>query len=256
MPRAETRRTRRRAAAVTGGLVMCRCKTRCLSYNEATGRYDGEGEAVTPDTRARHRRDERLAGLLHLNMAAEAEGNVNIRNANTQEDWQRAWTTLIQAHLNALQELPAIAPNHRLEFLNNPVEHGPYVYDYALDEDEFTDSPASPNSGVHALDTMAKSNRVYLDRENTLWELQRTLQTFEQTPEVTRLRRETLDELTLLERSKAMQWETTRGSPFQGPFFNTGTCQLPTQQTLFSMEVTPTLCRSVFPKAVEAAKAN
>ncbi|KAJ3525918.1 hypothetical protein NMY22_g10376 [Coprinellus aureogranulatus] len=217
MPKARTQPPRRkRKSEGETGLVICRCKARCLKLNPATGKYEGQGVPVSPKTRVRHRRDERLSALL-----ANTEGSsLVIQEADLDDDHDRQgmWEELIRAHLEGLQDLAVTSSQHPLQFTNNPKEGGPYSYEY---DEELGELPDCPNVGRHALDTTVPTNRAYLNKENTLWELCRTLESFTLTDTTRHLRSEAYQQLALIEREKAFQWETLRLGYARGPHYST-----------------------------------
>ena len=138
-------------------------------------------------------------------------------------DDQRKLEDLIRMHLETLDLMPAPVENLNLQFINNPRVHGPYIYDYSQDGGEARQvRESSPNTGPHALDTTANCNKPYLVRENTLWELSRTLQSFIPTPTTLSLLERATEALSFIELYKAMQWETLRAQESGEPYFNTG----------------------------------
>lgn len=216
-----------------GGLVLCRCKTRCLEFNPETGRYEGNGKKVTPKIKAVHSRDERLVALLQNGVQANDE-NMD-RHLPPMDDIsdesllendsvnQRKWQELITAHLDVLDEMASPVGNNDLKFVNDPAIHGPFIYEYSLEEEADGRDPSSlPNTGPHALDNTAPCNQAYLEREKTLWELGRTLESFEPTVETLVLQERVNRSQCELEMQKALQWETARGQHTSGPYFNTG----------------------------------
>jgi hypothetical protein len=131
------------------------------------------------------------------------------------------WVELMRHQLALFQELPTTTPDRPLKFLNDPKELGKYQFDYQ-EEGESATLPR-PNTGIHVLDPRDVANCCYLNQENALWEMLRTLQTFQQTPDIFQLRLNVLEALISMEREKALQWETCRGGVMNGLYFNTGT---------------------------------
>ncbi|KAJ3544294.1 hypothetical protein NMY22_g2823 [Coprinellus aureogranulatus] len=216
MPKAQAQPPRRNRKSSKPGLVVCRCKARCLKLNPATGKYEGKGVPMSPKARVRHRRDERLSALLAETIGTSSA--IRPVDLDDEPDNQRAWETLIRAHLEAIHDIPITSFRHPLEFANNPKESGPYQYEY---DEEASTLPECPNSGLSALDTGVPANRRYLNKENALWEICRTLDSFEQSSTIQNLRSEVFQELVLLEREKAFRWETLREGYTGGPHYNT-----------------------------------
>ncbi|RXW15897.1 hypothetical protein EST38_g9952 [Candolleomyces aberdarensis] len=224
MPKSTDRQNRRTRTA-RNGLVLCRCKSSCLRFNETTGKYEGPGEWIPPQRRAWHRTDDRLAALLQPLQEPDAVQERLVPNVETEaeDQWSNAregrWVELMRHQLALVQELPATTLERPLKFANNPKELGDYQLEYQ-EEDDSGILPR-PNTGLQALDPRNIANRRYLDQENTLWEMLRTLQTFQRTPDILQLRLDVLEALVSLEREKALQWETCRGGVVDGPYFNT-----------------------------------
>lgn len=232
MPKLKASKKQRKAP----GLVLCRCKTRCLTFNAERGIYEGPGEHVTPKTRSDHRRDERLHELL----SSKAQGNtiavpippgqdVSDDDRPPGTDNQHHWEEIIELRLNTFREMPVDYGGgaDALLFCNSPKEYGAYEFEYPEFDDEagegYQELPAPfPNTGAHSLVEDALCNRRYLERESMLWEICRTLESFRKTESTVRLHREAFGQLHELEREKALRWETEREGFAAGPSFNTG----------------------------------
>lgn len=165
--------------------------------------------------------DDRLAALLQPN---NGFNEVPIEAPQAEEDnlaREERWVQMIQAQLTVYQELPVTSLDNPLKFINHPKDNGEYQLDYPENGDRVGILP-HPNTGTHALHTRHQANRPYIDQENALWEMLRTLQTFQQTNTVVALYSNVYDTLFGMEREKAMQWETARGRRDDRPVFSTG----------------------------------
>ena len=147
------------------GLVLCRCKTRCLKFNIERGVYEGSGEHVTPKTRSFYRRDERLVELLRgarramdpaVDPTAELQQLLGDNSIDRDEEVpQSQWERILEIHLNVLRDMPVgRSGESELVFTNNPKEYGPYDFEYSEDAVDGLSRPFStpfPNTGAHSL---------------------------------------------------------------------------------------------------------
>ena len=207
--------------------VICRCKTHCLTYNAATGKYDGSGERISMVVRAFHRRDDRLRALLRqsLTLVDEDNGGKYIHHLPSSDSSEANWLPLIRTQVHFMLEMQSVPVDKHLTFLNDPTSSGPYLSEFDRIEDyDLQPQPIpAPNTGHFALKTDKTINPAVLEAENCLWELHRTLQVFVPTEEVVDLHREVYEGLVAIDRQKQMHWETLRGAPSNQPYFNTGT---------------------------------
>lgn len=208
------------------GTVICKCKTNCLKYSEATGQYEGPGQRVSPSERAKHRRDDRLRALIRqtLLLTDDDNGSQHIHPLPPSDSDETDWLPLIRAQIPLMLELHNVGPDQHLMFMNDPTRSGPYSSEMELLEgsDVQPQSLPAPNTGYYALRIDKSVNRGILEAENCLWELHRTLQAFQQTQDVSALQQEAYDALLAVDRQKQMHWDTLRGGGSSRPYFNTG----------------------------------
>ena len=212
-------------------LVLCRCKAHCLKQNKDTGKYEGAGEHITLKARATYRRDEQLLELLRSTEEGVVpqipfEGGTL---KGDKRDSQTLWEDIIGAHLKLLRDIPVFhaGVNTSLTFLNSPKENGGYEFKYIEDEDGCGSLAGSlPNTGTYSLTPSQSHNRHYVERENTLWEICRMLESFSESSSTRQLHGDAFHQLCELEREKAMQWASQCEEHPGGPYFNTGVSSL------------------------------
>jgi hypothetical protein len=147
-------------------------------------------------------------------LAQASEGPENARQIHPEfgaEDWLR----LIDTELDAQSELPTTSLNRPLRFINEPSTAGAY---------EFVMIQAlGPNVGLYALSLEAPANSAFLLAESRVFELYRTLQTFQQDDGVLNAIEKALDVLGSLDREKEMHWSGQRTAlPLDKVVYNTG----------------------------------
>ncbi|KAJ2932129.1 hypothetical protein H1R20_g4968, partial [Candolleomyces eurysporus] len=149
--------------------------------------------------------------------------HVDNEQPSTEEDAtarEERWVQLIRVQLAVYQELPVTSLDNPLRFVNHPKDNGDYQFDYTEENGRAGILPR-PNTGTHSLETRHQANRPYVNQENALWEMFRMLQTFHQTEAVSELCLDVYDTLAGMEREKAMQWNTARGTRDDRPVFST-----------------------------------
>ncbi|RXW11340.1 hypothetical protein EST38_g14515, partial [Candolleomyces aberdarensis] len=124
------------------------------------------------------------------------------------------WLGLIDAELDAQLELPTTSLDRRLCFTNNPSATGAYELG--------STQVLGPNLGPYALSLDRPANRAFLHAESRVFELYRSLQTFQPSEEVLNVLEKALDVLGRLDREKEMHWSQQRiQSPSDKVVYNT-----------------------------------
>lgn len=197
-------------------VVICKCKSHCMTFNPSTGVYEGEGHPQSRSTRDNHVRDDRAM------MMANAAATTSATRLQAPQSSSNNWIQHSYDDIDSLMSLPLSHSQRPFKFINLPAGHGPFVWPNDSDH-------LHANRGLYALSS-DRANRQFLFVANRLWEyfglalhVQATSTDHDhdlQSGELLDFIRQKMNHLTRL---KEVEWSRQRGdSGVDVPFVNTG----------------------------------
>jgi hypothetical protein len=223
-----------KSASPKSSLVICKCKSRCTTFNPSSRSYEGSGKPVSRSIRNRHARDDRiLAARERVPQHTESSRRQGLQTTTTQNDLVHEVVDAWAHHVNLLErevewycQLPFTTPTAPLSFVNNPALFGEYVLP-AVSE------LVRANHGLYALRSGIRANATFLVAEHRFCEIISLLISKESSTGDP-LRERLYHELTRMSLEKGISWAQQRSHLEPGRILvNTGRLDL--SSTAFSI---------------------